>query len=194
MHQVGLAGAFVLVVAMTAAAYAKAPAPGQTPQPFPGAQQPPRPSPQQPAPQQPAPQKPAAKPAAPQAAGGEPTEASLGLPLYPTAQFIASFDAGRGQRYYLFGTTQSFDAMVAYYRTYLKDRGDRVFEEPPTHMFEVGRFRDETMAFPPGITIKDYTWGGSKGYPNPKRGVEPDRFPTVIMVVPAPAGAGVSSQ
>ncbi len=183
MKQVGLAGAvFILAGALAGA---------QTPQPFPGAQQPPRPAPQQPAPQQPAPTKPApppaAKPAAPPAASGEPTEATLGMPLYPTAQFIASFDAGRGQRYYLFGTTQSFDAMVAYYRTYLKDRGDRVFEEPPTHMFEVGRFRDETMAFPPGITIKDYTWGGSKGYPNPKRGDGPERFPTVIMVVPAPA-------
>ncbi len=191
MRQVGLAGAFVLACAMTAAAYAKASAPEQTPQPFPGAQQPPRPA-QQPAPQQPPAQKPAAPkpattPATPLPATGEPTEATLGLPVYPTAQFIASFDAGRGQRYYLFGTTQSFDAMVAYYRTYLKDRGDRVFEEPPTHMFEVGRFRDETMAFPPGITIKDYTWGGSKGYPNPKRGTEPERFPTVIMVVPAPA-------
>ena len=43
-----------------------------------------------------------------------------------------------------------------------------MFEEPPTHMFEVGRFREETMAFPPGVTIKDWTWGGTSGYPNPK--------------------------
>ena len=173
MRQVALAGAFVLAAVAAAA---------QTPQPFPGAQPPPRPAPQAPPPQKPAPQ----QPAAPPAASGEPTEATLGLPIYPTAQFIASYDAGRGQRYYLFGTTQSFDAMVAYYRTYLKERGDRVFEEPPTHMFEVGRFRDETMAFPPGITIKDYTWGGAKGYPNPKRGSQPERYPTVIMIVPAP--------
>jgi hypothetical protein len=76
--------------------------------------------------------------------------------------------------------------MVTYYRTILNERGNLVFEEPPTHMFEVGRFRDETMAFPPGVTIKDYTWGGMKGYPNPKRGAEPARFPTVIMIVPAP--------
>ena len=186
MIQAGFTGAFVLAAAMAVAPCATASAPvAQTPQPFPGAQQPPR----QPMPQQPAPAQPAPKPAAPQPADGEPTEATLGLPVYPTAQFIASFDAGRGQRYYLFGTTQSFDAMVAYYRTYLKDRGDRVFQDPPTHMFDVGRFRDDVMAFPPGITIKDYTWGGSKGYPNPKRGSEPDRFPTVIMVVPPPAGA-----
>jgi hypothetical protein len=54
-------------------------------------------------------------------------------------------------------------------------------------MFEVGRFRDDAMAFPPGVTIKDYTWGGSKGYPNPRRPANPERFPTIIMIVPAPA-------
>ena len=55
-------------------------------------------------------------------------------------------------------------------------------------MFEVGRFRDETMAFPPGVTIKDWTWGGSQGYPNPKPAAQPARFPTVIMIVPPPRG------
>jgi len=44
------------------------------------------------------------------------------------------------------------------------------------------------MAFPPGVTIKDWTWAGSKGYPNPKPGVQPDRFPSVIMIVPVPPG------
>ena len=57
---------------------------------------------------------------------------------------------------------------MAYYRTTLKQRGEVVFEEPPVHMFDVGRFREETMAFPPGVTVKDYTWGGSAGYLNPK--------------------------
>ena len=60
--------------------------------------------------------------------------------------------------------------MVLFYRTALKQKGDELFEAPPTHQFEIGRFRDETMAFPPSVTIKDYTWGGSAGYPNPKRG------------------------
>ena len=115
-----------------------------------------------------------------------PTEASLGFVIYPGAQFIASYDAGRGQRYYIFGAAASFTDLVTFYRTVLKERGDLVFEEPPTHMFEVGRFRDETMAFPPGITIKDYTWGGSKGYPNPRRPANPERFPTIIMIVPSP--------
>jgi hypothetical protein len=115
-----------------------------------------------------------------------PSAATLGFPVYPSAQFIASYDAGRGQRYYLFGTTANYAELVAYYRTELKDKGDEVYKEPPTYMFSIGRFREETMAFPPGVTLKDWTWGGSQGYPNPKLGAQPARFPSVIMIVPAP--------
>ena len=68
-----------------------------------------------------------------------PTETMLGLPIYPNATFITSYDAGRGQRYYLFGTNSSFQEMVAYYAVVLDERGDRVFDAPATHMFEVGR-------------------------------------------------------
>jgi hypothetical protein len=108
------------------------------------------------------------------------------VPLYPTAQFLVSYDAGRGQKYHVFGATAPFADLVAYYRTQLRDRGTLVFEEPPTHMFDIGRFRDESMAFPPSVTIKDWTFGGSMGYPNPQRGGTPARFPTIIMIVPAP--------
>ncbi len=54
-------------------------------------------------------------------------------------------------------------------------------------MFEVGRFREETMAFPPGVTVKDYGWAGQLGYLNPKRGAEPARFKTIIQIVPVAA-------
>ena len=118
----------------------------QTPQPFPRPGAAPPPAASAPAPQ-PAP---LAAPA-PAAAGpvdpGAPTEATLGFPIYPTAQFIASYDAGRAQRYYIFGASAPYADLVAYYRTVLKERGNQVFEAPPTHMFEVGRFRDETMRF-----------------------------------------------
>ena len=113
-----------------------------------------------------------------------PTEAQLGVPVYPGAKFLRSFDAGQGQRYYLFGSTASFADLVQYDRTQLKDRGDLVYDVPPVHMFEVGRFREETMAFPPGVTVKDYTWGGSKGYLVPTPGANPNRYPTVIQIVP----------
>ena len=115
-----------------------------------------------------------------------PTETMLGLPIYPNATFITSYDAGRGQRYYLFGTNSSFQEMVAYYAVVLDERGNRVFDAPATHMFEVGRFRENEMAFPPGVTVKDYTWNGSDGYLNPTGG-EPVRFKTVLQLVPPPA-------
>jgi hypothetical protein len=111
------------------------------------------------------------------------------VPVYPGAQYITSYDAGRGQRFYLFGASAPYAEMVLYYRNALKQKGNELFESPPTHQFDTGRFREEAMAFPPSVTIKDYTWGGSAGYPNPKRGAKPDRFPTVIQIVPAPAGA-----
>jgi predicted amidohydrolase len=111
------------------------------------------------------------------------------MPIYPASEFIASYDAGRGQRYYIFGTNASYAEAVNYYRTVLKQRGEVVYEEPPVHMFDVGRFREETMAFPPGVTVKDYTWAGSAGYLNPRFGAQPARFKTIIQIVPAPAVA-----
>jgi hypothetical protein len=128
--------------------------------------------------------------AAPQAAtnDGRPSEAELGFPVYPSAVYLRSYDAGRGQKYYIFGSTVPFTEMVTYYRNVLKEKGNLVFEVPPTHVFEVGRFREETMAFPPSVTVKDYTFSGSGGYPNPKPGATPERFPTLVQIVAAPAG------
>jgi hypothetical protein len=114
-----------------------------------------------------------------------PTESALGVPLYPGAQFLSSYDAGRGQRFYLYGTTASFVEIVAFYRTVLKQKGELVFDAPATHQFDVGRFNEETMAFPPGVTIKDFQSQISQGYPNPHAGALPARFPTVIQIVAA---------
>src|SRR5215204_563867 len=179
------------------------PAFGQTPQPFP------RPG-EQPRTQRPADPPvntgstaapPSSKPNAPQGAQSPapspsvtqkpsdpnaPAAAVVWFPVYPSAQFLASYDAGRSQRYYVYGSTAPFADVVTYYRTQLDEKGNLVFKEPPTHMFEIGRFREETMAFPPGVTVKDWSWGGSQGYPNTKRGAQPARFPTIILIVPPP--------
>ena len=114
-----------------------------------------------------------------------PTEATLGVPIFPAAQFLRSYDAGRGQRFYVFGAAASFAEVVAFYKTVLRQRGFFVFESAPTHSFEVGRFREETMNFPPGVTVKDFTASGAAGYPNPKPGAQPARFPTVVQIVPS---------
>lgn len=115
-----------------------------------------------------------------------PTEATLGVAVYPGAEFVGSFDAGKGQRYYLFGTNSPFIELVNYYKTVLKQKGELVYEEPAIHQFDIGKYKEETMAFPPSVTVKDYTWGGSAGYLNPQRGKEPARFKTIIQIVPTP--------
>ena len=151
----------------------------QTPQPFPKVGPPSQPPPAGPPPARLVEQPPTDPAAAP-------TEAALGAPIYPGAEFLVSYDAGRNQRYYLFGTNAGFVEIVNYYRTLLKQRGELVYEAPSIHQVDIGRFREETMAFPPSVTIKDYTWGGSAGYLNPKRGKQPARFKTIIQIVPNP--------
>jgi len=179
------------VVTLQVVVYNAANAAAQRPQPFPRPQTPARPAPAAPpavtAPAAPVPQAAAAD--APTDPDAAPTEASLGFPLYPNSQFITSYDAGKGQRYYLFGSSASFPELVKYYQAFFKTKGTLVFEQPPTQMFEVGRFREDLMAFPTGVTIKDYTWGGSAGYLNPKRDGKPERFPSIIQIVPALPGA-----
>jgi len=128
---------------------------------------------------------PAVAPPAPARPDDPPTEAMLGVLIYPGAEYLASYDATRGQRYYLYGTNASFNDIVNYYRTALKQKGELIYDEPAIHEFDIGKFKEESMAFPPSVTVKDYTWGGSAGYLNPKRGKQPARFRTIIQIVPA---------
>src|SRR5437016_879207 len=134
--------------------------PPPVPQPFPRPGTPPaRPStpPAKPATPNPSPPTPipvtAPKTADPETA---PTEATLGVPIYPGSQFIRSYDAGRGQRFYIFGTAAGFTDLVTYYRSVLKQKGELVFDAPATHEFDVGKYNEDTMAFPPGVTVKDF--------------------------------------
>jgi hypothetical protein len=159
---------FGLLLAATAAAQ-------PVPKPFP------TPAGPVPATQAPPPAPAAAQPPSP---AGQPDEAALGVPVYPGASFLASYDAGFGQRYYLYGTNASYDDIVNYYKVVLKSRGEQIFDEPATHMFEIGRFREDSMAFPPSVTVKDYTWNGSEGYLQVS-GATAKRFRTVIQIVPA---------
>ena len=171
-----IVGGTLLATLVGAAAAGAQPPPVPVPQPFPKPNEPVR---TEPAPRQ--------QPAPAAAPGEAPGEASLGLPVYPGAEYIGAFDAGRGQHYYLFGTKAPYTDIVNYYKIVLKDKGEEVFDAPATYMFEVGKFREETMAFPPGVTVKDYTWNGSEGYLAVK-GAEGARYPTVIQIVPPPAG------
>ncbi len=185
----GLTGSFIIqdmktLAALAALAWMAQQPPVPKPFPQPGSAQTvaPRSAPVQPPSASPEAQPP--QPAGP--AGQAPTEAVLGLPVYPNATFIASYDAGRGQRFYLYGSTATFEMLVSYYRTMLKERGDQVFDTPATYEFDVGKFREDDMAFPPGVTIKDFQSSLSAGYPNPDPTAQVKAFPTVIQIVPLP--------
>jgi hypothetical protein len=178
-----------LVMSAVIGSQAQPPVPQPFPRPGAGQSRPAPPQPTQPA----RPTTPAGPPTAaptgpalgrPDAA---PTEALLGVPIYPGAQFIASYDAGRGQRYYIFGSAAPFVDLVTFYRTVLKQKGELVYEVPATHEFDVGKYNEDTMAFPPGVTVKDFQSEVSQGYPNPKPGGQPARFPSIVQIVPVTA-------
>jgi hypothetical protein len=193
--------AVALVAMAVCAADAQPPvARPQPPPPAPNAKAPAKPGTattpvQKPAQEPAAPQQPAAKPPAPAtvpaprpqpAADAPPAACQQGAPVAAGAQYLESYDAGLGQFFCLYGSTQTFADVVMYYRTVLKDRGELVFDVPATHMFEVGRFKESDVAFPPGVTVKDYTAAGSPGYMNPRPGATPAFYPTVIQIVPPP--------
>ena len=78
-------------------------------------------------------------PKAPQAAAtdGAPNEAMLGAPIYPSAVFLTSYDAGpRAALLHLRQHRYVRRSSSTYYKTVLKQKGDEPFEAPPTHQFE----------------------------------------------------------
>jgi hypothetical protein len=117
-----------------------------------------------------------------------PTDRDLGVTVYPAAEFIDSYDAGHGQRYYLFGTNAPYADIVAYFRTTLRDSGHELFKAPAMQVFDLGKYRDDTMAYPPSVVVKDYTWAldgqRSDGY-LVIDGTKEKRYKTVIQIVPA---------
>src|SRR5579863_5752221 len=126
----------------------------------------------------------------PAAVVSRPTERDLGVAISPAADYLDSYDAGHGQRYYLFGTNAAFADIVAYYRNTLRDSGHELFKAPAMQQFDLGKFRDDTMAYPPSVVVKDYTWAPdgqrSDGY-LAVNGTTEKRYKTVIQIVPATA-------
>jgi hypothetical protein len=164
------------------------------PRPFPQPNQPSSPPPSSTAPppttasKAPVPPAPAPVVTPAAAVANRPSERDLGVPIYPTADYLDSYDAGRGQRYYLFGTNAAFANIVAYYKNILHDSGHELFKAPAMQQFDLGKFRDDTMAYPPSVVVKDYTWAldgqRSDGY-LAVDGTRQRRYKTVIQIVPA---------
>ena len=126
------------------------------------------------APQTPAPQVPAQP-----SAGTNPAAQYA----YPGAEYLDSFDAGRGQRYYLFGTNAPFADILLFYKNQLKSSGRELFKTPAMQQFDLGKFDENTMAFPPSVVVKDYTWENSAGYLYVS-GTSEKRYRTIIQIVP----------
>jgi hypothetical protein len=175
-------------VAGIAPLVAQNPPPVPVPKPFPQPTGTAASPPAKPADPQAAGAKPAATAAAAQPsarAGGKPTEADLGVKFYPGSDFVDSYDAGKGQRYYLFGTNDSYADVVAFYKQ-ARGGGREVFKAPPTQQFDLDvKFKEDTMAFPPSVVVKDYTWNNSEGY-LAVDGTRERRYRTIIQIVPPP--------
>lgn len=107
-----------------------------------------------------------------------------GVPIYPGAELLSSFDAGRGQWVFTFGTDMPFSDIVAYYKTQLRSSGAEVFRVPLIQQFDLGPFRSETMAYRPGVVVKDYSTPDSQGFLH-VAGTTEKRFRSVIQIVPA---------
>lgn len=159
------------------------------PSPFPGAGSPPSstgsrpPAPPPRAPDSPAPATPA--PPAGAAAASAPVGPQLsGVPaVYPAAEYLESIDAGSGQHYYLYGTEAPFSDIVAYYRTVMRNGGREIYDTPGIHQFELGRFEENRMVYPPSVVVKDYSSSPGRGYLHVD-GTTEKRFRTIIQVVP----------
>ena len=107
-------------------------------------------------------------------------------PIYPAADFLDSFDAGRGQKYFIYGTNAPYVDIIAFYRKQLGTGGQEVFRAPAMQRFDLGRFDEQTMAYPPSVVVKDYSWNGSPGYLFVS-GTTEKRYKTIIQIVPATA-------
>jgi len=107
-----------------------------------------------------------------------------GVPIYPGAELLSSFDGGRGQWVFTFGTDMPFSDITAYYKTQLRSSGTEVFRVPLMQQFDLGQFKAETMTYRPGVVVKDYSSPDSQGYLH-VAGTTEKRFRTVIQIVPA---------
>ena len=96
------------------------------------------------------------------------------------------FDAGQGQRYYLYGTNAAYLDVMTFYKNALKNSGRELYKVPAMQQFDLGKYQDDAMAYPPSVVVKDYTWNNSPGYLFIS-GTTEKRFKTIIQIVPPSA-------
>jgi hypothetical protein len=166
----------LILVGVIAGVMSARPALAQTvppPKPFPTGSTPPA---------RPDPQAPATAPVSPQD-GASVDPRLAGVPIYPGAELLFSFDASRGQYLFTFGTDMPYSDIVAYYKNQLRASGTEVFRTPLIYQFDLGQFRAETMAYRPSVVVKDYSTPETQGYMHVS-GTTEKRYRTVIQIVP----------
>ena len=172
IRRIVFASAFVVVMTAADAAWAQTTTPVPKPAPFPGTTPPSTAKPDPAATKSPA--------AAQDGASVDPRLA--GIPIYPGAQLLFSFDAGRGQHVFTFGTDMPYSDIVAFYRNQLRSSGTEIFRTPNIQQFDIGQFRADTMTYRPGVVVKDYS-GDAAGYLHVS-GITETRYRSVIQIVP----------
>jgi hypothetical protein len=177
-------GVTAAVAALGVAAFAQsAPPPTQpppVPKPFPGSNPPSTPPGKPGDPATPA----AVVPAPPERPNAPAPQDLNGAPVYPAADFLETFDAGRGQKFFIYGTNAPYLDIIAFYRKQLGSGGQEIFRTPAMQRFDLGRFDDQSMAYPPSVVVKDYSANGSAGYLF-VAGTTEKRYKTIIQIVPA---------
>ncbi len=160
------------------------PPPTQTPlprpTPFPGATPPPASSPAQPS----KPADPSARPTVTVSGDLGSIDPKLaGIAGYPGAELLDTFDAGKNQRLFMFGTNDTYDAVVTFYKNQLKKSGEEVSRTPRIQQIDLANFDANSMAQRPSVIVKDYTWPDTAGYLH-VAGTTEKRFKTLIQIIP----------
>jgi hypothetical protein len=173
-----IATSCLMALLSPAAAVAQTTTPIPKPLPFPTSTPPPPPPTAKPV-------TPAATAAVQQTDGGRLDPRLAGVPVYQGAELLSAFDTGRGQQVFLLGIDMPYSDVVAFYKTQFRASGSEVFRAPAMHQFDLGPFRSDTMAYRPGVVVKDYAGtDASTGYLH-VTGVTEKRYRTVIQIVPA---------
>jgi hypothetical protein len=90
---------------------------------------------------------------------------------------------------FVFGTNETYEAVLSFYKTQFKKSGDEVSRQPRIQQFDLGAFQSNTMAQRPSVIVKDYTQPDPAGYLHVS-GTTERRFKTLIQIIPVTKEAG----
>lgn len=106
-----------------------------------------------------------------------------GVPIYPGASFLESFDLGNGQWVFTFGTNDVYAGVVAFYKEQVGKSTEVSRNTPSIQQFDLGAFDSGRMAQRPSVLVKDFTWPDPAGYLHVSGATE-TRYKTLIQIIP----------